>query len=330
MTFARHAARSAVRRRDAGRSTSRTDRTVHPKPTPTIGRPGDVRWASSPGSAPRAVPARSSRPERGELRSRSARWSRARSIARARVVDDTRGDRARRSSPARSSPPASWCWSASQLAVLLLPGQGVVVLLGRTSRCRSRSLWVVAIVNAVNLVDGLDGLAAGHGGDRRDFLLRLCRPESGRARRRVAAALISAIAAGICSGSCRGTSTPRRSSWATPARCCSGCCSPSRRSRASGKNLTSRAAATSPRSPGRSRVPLLVLAIPRSTWRWRSFAARAGVRDRAADKEHIHHRLMEIGHSHRQAVLLMYLWSALVAGGRAGGRLDRRPVRRRG
>ena len=29
-----------------------------------------------------------------------------------------------------------------------------------------------------------------------------------------------------------------------------------------------------------------------------------------ADKEHLHHRLMEIGHGHRQAVLLMYLWSA--------------------
>jgi UDP-GlcNAc:undecaprenyl-phosphate GlcNAc-1-phosphate transferase len=31
------------------------------------------------------------------------------------------------------------------------------------------------------------------------------------------------------------------------------------------------------------------------------------------DKEHIHHRLMEIGHSHRVAVLLMYLWSALIS-----------------
>jgi len=33
-----------------------------------------------------------------------------------------------------------------------------------------------------------------------------------------------------------------------------------------------------------------------------------------ADKEHIHHRLMDIGHTHRVAVLLMYLWSALLAG----------------
>ena len=33
-----------------------------------------------------------------------------------------------------------------------------------------------------------------------------------------------------------------------------------------------------------------------------------------ADKEHIHHRLLDIGHSHKQAVLLMYLWSALICG----------------
>jgi UDP-GlcNAc:undecaprenyl-phosphate/decaprenyl-phosphate GlcNAc-1-phosphate transferase len=42
--------------------------------------------------------------------------------------------------------------------------------------------------------------------------------------------------------------------------------------------------------------------------------ARRNVGLGQADKEHIHHRLMDIGHSHRQAVLLMYLWSALIAG----------------
>ena len=33
-----------------------------------------------------------------------------------------------------------------------------------------------------------------------------------------------------------------------------------------------------------------------------------------ADKEHIHHRLLDFGHSHREAVVLMYLWSALISG----------------
>jgi UDP-GlcNAc:undecaprenyl-phosphate GlcNAc-1-phosphate transferase len=33
-----------------------------------------------------------------------------------------------------------------------------------------------------------------------------------------------------------------------------------------------------------------------------------------ADKEHLHHRLMDLGHGHRQAVIVMYVWSALAAG----------------
>ena len=35
----------------------------------------------------------------------------------------------------------------------------------------------------------------------------------------------------------------------------------------------------------------------------------------APDKKHLHHRLLEIGHSQRRAVLVMYLWTGLVAGG---------------
>ncbi len=37
-----------------------------------------------------------------------------------------------------------------------------------------------------------------------------------------------------------------------------------------------------------------------------------------ADKQHLHHRLMERGHSHRRAVLLMYIWSAVVSFGVIG------------
>jgi UDP-GlcNAc:undecaprenyl-phosphate GlcNAc-1-phosphate transferase len=33
----------------------------------------------------------------------------------------------------------------------------------------------------------------------------------------------------------------------------------------------------------------------------------------APDKQHLHHRLLRLGHSHRRAVLLMWLWSALLA-----------------
>ena len=61
-------------------------------------------------------------------------------------------------------------------------------------------------------------------------------------------------------------------------------------------------------------LPLAVLAVPfvdlllavvRRT--------RAGRSPFAPDKMHLHHRLMEIGHSHRRAVVIMYFWTALLA-----------------
>ncbi|HEY9441306.1 MAG TPA: undecaprenyl/decaprenyl-phosphate alpha-N-acetylglucosaminyl 1-phosphate transferase, partial [Streptomyces sp.] len=54
----------------------------------------------------------------------------------------------------------------------------------------------------------------------------------------------------------------------------------------------------------------LVLAIVRRTWNGKS--------PFAADRGHLHHRLLEIGHSHSRAVLIMYFWSALIAFGAVG------------
>jgi UDP-GlcNAc:undecaprenyl-phosphate/decaprenyl-phosphate GlcNAc-1-phosphate transferase len=51
----------------------------------------------------------------------------------------------------------------------------------------------------------------------------------------------------------------------------------------------------------------LLLAIVRRTWKGQS--------PFAADRGHLHHRLLEVGHSHSRAVLIMYFWSALIAFG---------------
>jgi UDP-GlcNAc:undecaprenyl-phosphate/decaprenyl-phosphate GlcNAc-1-phosphate transferase len=51
----------------------------------------------------------------------------------------------------------------------------------------------------------------------------------------------------------------------------------------------------------------LVLAIVRRTWNGRS--------PFSADRGHLHHRLLQIGHSKTRAVLIMYFWSALIAFG---------------
>jgi UDP-GlcNAc:undecaprenyl-phosphate GlcNAc-1-phosphate transferase len=49
----------------------------------------------------------------------------------------------------------------------------------------------------------------------------------------------------------------------------------------------------------------LMLAVIRRTRRGKSLMA--------ADREHLHHRLMNIGHSYRQSVLIMWLWAALLS-----------------
>ncbi len=42
---------------------------------------------------------------------------------------------------------------------------------------------------------------------------------------------------------------------------------------------------------------------------------REGRHPFSADKRHLHHRMMALGHTHRQAVLVFYLWAAVVSGG---------------
>ncbi|MGD9515753.1 MAG: undecaprenyl-phosphate alpha-N-acetylglucosaminyl 1-phosphate transferase, partial [Mycolicibacterium sp.] len=53
----------------------------------------------------------------------------------------------------------------------------------------------------------------------------------------------------------------------------------------------------------------MLLAIIRRT--------RKGLSPFSPDKMHLHHRLLEIGHSHRRVVLLIYLWVGIAALGAA-------------
>ena len=61
-------------------------------------------------------------------------------------------------------------------------------------------------------------------------------------------------------------------------------------------------------------IPLVILGVPifdtvfsflRRLWRRQSFAQ--------ADHEHLHHRLMRMGHGPRRAVVILWLWTALLS-----------------
>jgi UDP-GlcNAc:undecaprenyl-phosphate GlcNAc-1-phosphate transferase len=209
-----------------------------------------------------------------------------------------------------------------------LPGNGIVVLSGDLPVILT-IVFVVSVANAVNLVDGLDGLAAGMVAIAASaFFIFMVRSPSSFFGDASQAALLSAITVGICLGFLPWNFFPARIFMGDTGSMLLGMLLAIATISGVGNNPR-------PPSPGELAaplalvvVPLLVLAVPildvvlailRRTWRGQGIGH--------ADKEHLHHRLMEIGHGHRQAVLLMYLWSALISGcGLAIGLIDGRFV----
>jgi UDP-GlcNAc:undecaprenyl-phosphate GlcNAc-1-phosphate transferase len=194
-----------------------------------------------------------------------------------------------------------------------IPGLGVVVL-DPDLAVPLTILWVVAIANAVNLVDGLDGLAAGMIAIAAAafFVYTIRTPSTfGDAS---PATLLSAITVGVCLGFLPWNFHPAKIFMGDSGSLLLGMLLAIATIDGVGLNPLPPSGGDIAAIAGVLVVPLLVLFIPfldvvlaiaRRTWRGQGIGH--------ADKEHIHHRLMDIGHSHRRAVLLMYLWSALIS-----------------
>jgi UDP-GlcNAc:undecaprenyl-phosphate GlcNAc-1-phosphate transferase len=243
------------------------------------------------------------------------------------VIDDRRGTSALAKLTAQIFIAGILVLLGVQLAFFLFPGEELVVL-GTDEAVPLTILWVVAAANAINLADGLDGLAAGMVAiAAATFFVYLIRggdiSESASA-----AALLSVITVGICVGFLPWNFHPARIFMGDTGSMLLGMLVAIATISGVGRNPV-------PPTQGEVAVialpllvPLLVLGIPfldvllaivRRT--------RKGLGIDHADKEHIFHRLMDIGHGHRQTVLLMYLWSALVCGSAlAIGTIDGRLV----
>ena len=205
-----------------------------------------------------------------------------------------------------------------QLAYLYIPlgpNAGNIVDLGQDTSVLLTLLWTLTVINAVNLLDGLDGLAAGMIAIAASvFFITVIRTPSvyGDAS---SAALLSVITAGICVGFLPWNFYPAKIFMGDSGAMLLGMLLSIATISGVGRNPFPPSGGDWAGVFGAVVVPLLILLIPfldialaiiRRTWR------RQGLGQ--ADKEHIHHRLMEIGHTHRQAVLLMYLWSLLISG----------------
>ncbi len=200
--------------------------------------------------------------------------------------------------------------------LLWLPFNGVTVLSYDTSVIIT-ILLVVLTVNAINFVDGLDGLAAGiiGIGAIAFFAFSYFITVDNGYDRATTAALVTVVLAGMCAGFLPHNFNPARIFMGDSGSMLAGLLLSASVITLAGKldpaaldDLTLLPALMPLILPfAILAVPLvdLLLAVVRRT--------RARRSPFTPDKQHLHHRLLEIGHSQRQAVLVMYLWAAALA-----------------
>jgi UDP-GlcNAc:undecaprenyl-phosphate GlcNAc-1-phosphate transferase len=161
-------------------------------------------------------------------------------------------------------------------------------------------LFIVAVMNMVNFLDGLDGLAAGvcaiAGTTYAVLALSLGK---------VDAAILSAIVAGACVGFLRHNFFPARIFMGDSGALCLGFLLAS----VSIQGLLKTASTVV------LVLPLLVLAVPILDT---SFVVarrlKHGLPVYAADRSHLHHRFVDVGFSQRRAAVTMWLWCLTLAG----------------
>ncbi len=208
---------------------------------------------------------------------------------------------------------------------LYLPLPGSVFGLDAVQGAIFTVLLIVGTANAVNFVDGLDGLAAGVvaiGAFAFFIYAFLLAVENGESRA-IAGALLSVALAGVCIGILPHNFFPARMFIGDSGSMLVGfvlACSSitltgqfpaTRFEQGIGGGQANFLASLLPLllPVAMLMVPFvdLLLAVVRRT--------RSGRSPFAPDKLHLHHRLLEIGHTHRNAVLVMYSVAALVAFG---------------
>ncbi len=190
-----------------------------------------------------------------------------------------------------------------QIQNLHIPGMAVISLSPELSVVVSL-LWVVAFINIINLIDGLDGLAAGITCITA-FSMFYYATQTGVGGAFVDAALISIVMAGACLGFLRYNFNPASIFMGDSGSMLLGFLLGAVTIQGVLKSIAAAALI----------VPLMALAIPiLDTGMAITRRVRRGRPITHADKEHIHHRLLNMGHSQRQAVVLLYFWTALLCG----------------
>lgn len=297
-----------------------SDRKVHPKPTPTLG--GIALYV---GIFVGLAVARFLPPLSGLYETSSdldAALIGGAAILVLGVVDDTRGVSAIGKLAGQVLIAGILVLLGVQLLYFYFPGQGVLSL-SPDLAVPLTIVWIVALVNAVNLIDGLDGLAAGMVAIAAlAFFAYMVQTPGGSTVQTTGGeieystdALLSAVVAGSAVGFLPWNFHPARIFMGDSGALLLGLVLGVATISGVGRNLEGPSGGDLAVIAIPVAVPLLVLAVPLlDVVLAIARRMRRGIGIAHADKEHIHHRLMDIGHSHRQAVLLMYVWSGLISG----------------
>jgi UDP-GlcNAc:undecaprenyl-phosphate GlcNAc-1-phosphate transferase len=189
---------------------------------------------------------------------------------------------------------------------------------------------VVSTINAVNFIDGLDGLAGGviGLGAVAFFLFSYAVAARNGESLAITAALLCAVLAGVCAGFLAHNFNPARIFMGDSGSMLIGLTlAGSALTLTSGFPALEVASGDSPGAAGSELVvfllpfllPIAVLVLP-FTDLLLAIARRTmrGESPFKPDKQHLHHRMLELGHSHRRAVVVMWLWASLIALGGVG------------
>lgn len=195
-----------------------------------------------------------------------------------------------------------------------LPFAGVVVLSASITPLLT-ALWVVAMENAVNLIDGLDGLAAGivaiaslsfgvYGVKLEDL---------GQLPSNSLGPLIAFAVFGVCIGFLPHNFNPARIFMGDTGAMLLGLLMAASTSLVGGR--TTGVADQTFFFFAPLFIPFVILGVPMVDLVFavvRRTARRTSVS--SPDKEHLHHRLMQMGHGHRRSVMILWGWTAVLSG----------------
>ncbi|MEI6763386.1 MAG: MraY family glycosyltransferase [Actinomycetes bacterium] len=200
--------------------------------------------------------------------------------------------------------------------ILWLPINGILTLPANIGQLLT-VLFVMTVINAVNFIDGLDGLATGvvaicaTAFFAFSYILAVVNGFS----RAGAPSLITAVVIGMCLGFLPHNFHPARIFMGDSGAMLLGLLLAASAITLTGQIDVNAISSSSSRS---AYLPLLlpftILAIPLLDLIMAIVRRlRAGRSPFASDRQHLHHRLLDLGNSHRRTTFILYVWAATFA-----------------